>query len=80
MVDAVVIYKIDRPTITETPQAAHMAREELAKMGPVTRDEVLTRFRHDDGASVRGVLRDLTEAGVALSRGKIAVVNVALKD
>lgn len=41
----------------------------IQQEGPVTRDEVLTRFRHDDGASVRGVLRDLTEAGVAFSSG-----------
>jgi len=34
-----VIYKIDGPEITETPQAAQMARDELAKMGAVTRDE-----------------------------------------
>ncbi|MEI7680861.1 MAG: DASS family sodium-coupled anion symporter [Betaproteobacteria bacterium] len=34
-----VIYKIDRPLITETPQAAQLAREELAKMGAVSRDE-----------------------------------------
>src|SRR5262245_10488466 len=37
--------------------------------GPVSRDEVLARFRHDDSISVRGVLRDLTEAGVAFSSG-----------
>ena len=34
-----MIYKIDRPEITETPQAAQMAREELAKMGAISRDE-----------------------------------------
>src|SRR5262252_3264697 len=39
--------------------------EFIQREGPVTRDEILTRFRHDDGTSVRGVLRDLTEAGVA---------------
>ena len=34
-----VIYLIDRPEITETPQAAQTARDELAKMGPLSRDE-----------------------------------------
>jgi divalent anion:Na+ symporter, DASS family len=34
-----VIYLIDRPDIRETPQAAQIAREELARMGAVTRDE-----------------------------------------
>ena len=34
-----MIYKIDRPEITETPQAAQLARDELAKMGGVSRDE-----------------------------------------
>lgn len=34
-----MIYKIDRSEITETPQAAQMAREELAKMGAISRDE-----------------------------------------
>ncbi len=34
-----LIYKIDRPEITETPQAAQFARTELAKMGEITRDE-----------------------------------------
>jgi DASS family divalent anion:Na+ symporter len=34
-----VIYKIDRPEITETPQAAQLARDELAKMGAMSRDE-----------------------------------------
>jgi len=34
-----VIYSIDRPEIRETPQAAQLARDELAKMGPVSRDE-----------------------------------------
>jgi len=41
----------------------------IQEEGPVSRDEVLTRFRHDDGISVRGVLRDLTESGVAFSSG-----------
>ena len=36
-----VIYLIDRPEIRETPQAAQIARDELAKMGKVTRDELV---------------------------------------
>ena len=35
----------------------------------VARDEVLRRFRHDDEASVRGVLRDLTESGLVFAAG-----------
>lgn len=34
-----VIYKLVRPEITETPEATIMAREELAKMGPICREE-----------------------------------------
>ncbi len=35
----------------------------------VTREQVLSRFRHDDEASVRGVLRDLTESSVVFASG-----------
>ena len=35
----------------------------------MTRDEVLRRFRHDDEASVRGVLRDLTESSLVFASG-----------
>jgi len=34
-----VIYKLARPEITETPEATVMAREHLAEMGPIRRDE-----------------------------------------
>ena len=34
-----LIYKIDRPEITETPQAAQLAHDELVKMGAMSRDE-----------------------------------------
>jgi divalent anion:Na+ symporter, DASS family len=34
-----LIYKLDRPEITETPEARELARKELAKMGAMTRDE-----------------------------------------
>lgn len=37
--------------------------------GVVTRHEVLRRFRHDDEASVRGVLRDLTESSLVFASG-----------
>jgi len=34
-----VIYKLARPEITRTPEATVMAREHLAEMGPIRRDE-----------------------------------------
>jgi len=34
-----LIYRVDRPTITDTPQATTLARAELDQMGAVTRDE-----------------------------------------
>lgn len=34
-----LIYRVDRPSITETPQATELARAELKKMGAITRDE-----------------------------------------
>ena len=34
-----LIYRLDRPEITETPEAAQLARDELAAMGAMTRDE-----------------------------------------
>ncbi len=34
-----VIYRLTRPEIRETPEATALAREELAKMGPIRRDE-----------------------------------------
>jgi DASS family divalent anion:Na+ symporter len=41
-----LIYKIDRPEITETPEATKLAQEELRKMGAMSRDEwvVLATF------------------------------------
>ena len=50
--------------------------------GPVTRDEIFRRFRHDGEPSLRGVLRDLTESGVAFSSGSgsHAVYRLASKD
>jgi divalent anion:Na+ symporter, DASS family len=41
-----LIYKIDRPEITETPEATKLAQEELQKMGAMSRDEwvVLATF------------------------------------
>jgi hypothetical protein len=43
--------------------------EFVQQSGVVTRDEVLRRFRNDDEASVRGVLRDLTESGLVFTTG-----------
>ena len=41
----------------------------IERGGVVTREEILRRFRHDDEASLRGVLRDLTESGLVFSSG-----------
>lgn len=45
------------------------ALEFIEQSGVVRRDEILRRFRHDDEASLRGVLRDLTESGLVFSSG-----------
>lgn len=37
--------------------------------GPLTQQEVLRRFRHDDEASVRGILYDLVENGLVFQSG-----------
>ncbi len=41
----------------------------IAEKDVVGRDQVLERFRRDDEASVRGVLRDLTESGLVFASG-----------
>jgi len=41
----------------------------IEQNGVVRRDEIMRRFRHDDEASLRGVLRDLTESGLVFSSG-----------
>ncbi|HVU03060.1 MAG TPA: hypothetical protein VHE30_14970, partial [Polyangiaceae bacterium] len=41
----------------------------VQKEGVVTREQIFKRFRHDDEASLRGVLRDLTESGVLFASG-----------
>lgn len=43
--------------------------EFIEQSGVVRRDEILRRFRRDDEASLRGVLRDLTESGLVFSSG-----------
>jgi DNA-binding MarR family transcriptional regulator len=43
--------------------------EFIEQSGVVRRDEILKRFRHDDEASLRGVLRDLTDSGLVFSSG-----------
>lgn len=43
--------------------------DHLSSEGMVSRDEVLRRFRHDDEATVRGVLHDLTESGLLFCSG-----------
>ncbi len=41
----------------------------VEQSGVVARDQVLERFRRDDEASVRGVLRDLCESGLVFASG-----------
>jgi len=53
------------------------ALEFIEQSGVVRRDEILRRFRHDDEASLRGVLRDLTDSGLVFSSG--AGNNVAFR-
>jgi hypothetical protein len=56
--------------------------EFIEQSGVVRRDDVLRRFRHDDEASVRGVLRDLTDSGLVFSSGAGATLafRAATKD
>jgi hypothetical protein len=44
--------------------------EHIQAQGPVLRADVLTRFRYDDGESVRGVLRDLVNASLVYRTGR----------
>jgi DNA-binding transcriptional ArsR family regulator len=44
--------------------------EHIQVNGPLMRADVLTRFRYDDNESVRGVLRDLTNAGLVYRTGR----------
>src|SRR5262249_16915103 len=48
----------------------------------VTRDELFRRFRHDDEASLRGVLRDLTDSGLifAAGSGQASAYRIATED
>lgn len=50
--------------------------------GVVSREEVLRRFRYDDEASLKGVLRDLVESGLVFSSGsgRNAVYRVATRE
>jgi len=56
--------------------------EFIEQGGVTTREEILRRFRHDDEASLRGVLRDLTESGLVFSSGsgRAAVYRLATRD
>jgi hypothetical protein len=44
--------------------------EHVQNNGPILRAEVLSRFRYDDVDSVRGVLRDLVNAGLVYRTGR----------
>ena len=63
-----LIYKLDRPEITETPQAAQLARDELTRMGAMTRDEwvVLGTFVLALALWVTGSLTGIDATVVAL--------------
>jgi hypothetical protein len=54
---------------TERGRSLWEAVLEFVGKSVVTREEVFSRFRHDDEASVRGVLRDLTESSLVFSTG-----------
>jgi hypothetical protein len=41
----------------------------IEQSGVVRKDDIFKRFRHDDEASLRGVLRDLSESGLVFSSG-----------
>ncbi|HEX2733048.1 MAG TPA: hypothetical protein VHM70_15670 [Polyangiaceae bacterium] len=45
-------------------------RDHIELQGPILRADVLQRFRYDDVESVRGVLRDLTHAGLVYRTGR----------
>jgi hypothetical protein len=45
-------------------------RSFVEERGSVTRSEVTHRFRHDDEASVRGILNDLVESGLVYRAGR----------
>jgi hypothetical protein len=44
--------------------------EHVQTSGPLLKAEILTRFKHDDPASVRGVLKDLVESGLIYRTGR----------
>jgi hypothetical protein len=48
--------------------------EFIEQRGLVSREQIFQRFRHDDEASLRGVLRDLSESGLVLSMGSGAAL------
>jgi hypothetical protein len=46
--------------------------DHIQRQGVVSREEIFRRFRHDDEASLRGVLRDLVESGIVFASGTAA--------
>lgn len=68
-----LIYKIDRPEITATPEATQLAREELLKMGPMSRDEwvVLATF-------ILALILWLTGSLTGIEATVVALVGLAL--
>jgi DASS family divalent anion:Na+ symporter len=63
-----LIYKVDCPEIIDTPQAAQLARDELARMGPMSWDEwvVLGTFALALALWVTGSLTNIDATTVAL--------------
>lgn len=54
--------------------------EHVQSHGTILRADVLQRFRHDDQDSVRGVLRDLTHAGLVYRTGRGATTSYRAMD
>jgi hypothetical protein len=54
--------------------------EHIQVNGPLLRADVLQRFRYDDGETVRGVLRDLINAGLVYRTGRGVAVSYRALD
>jgi DASS family divalent anion:Na+ symporter len=80
LVMPLVIYRLARPEITETPEAAGLARDELAKMGRMRRDEwvVFGVFLFTLALWVTGTLTHIEATVVALLGVAIMLVTGVL--
>jgi divalent anion:Na+ symporter, DASS family len=68
-----VIYRVFPPEVKHTPHARELAREELAKMGPMTRDERMMLFVF---ALVAGLW--ITQAWHGIHYAVVALIGVAV--